>query len=253
MVTSLPSRVPPWNRGEAPVSFPLYGASPLFSASFAAVAYKPSTMEFLFIVDLLSFLKETTRNRSPVGCRSLTPPTVSQQMRLVPQRHDAPGRRLRASSNATRATVITISFGQSLEKGVDFQVHAPCSCHVSLIAWWPASSALCSIIGVAGCTLERFLARIHDEVAIAVLLGDLDCGERNSHVLFADAQKASDAENDGGDLPVFVEQHIVYVADLVILSVVDRLLVVLADRDAAVRHRGQKHFLFRGRRQSCRG
>jgi hypothetical protein len=77
--------------------------------------------------------------------------------------------------------------------------------------------------------LQRLLGRLEDEVAAAVLLGDFERRERHGHVLLADAEKAADADDRGVDLPVFVEQQIVHVTDLVIAIIVNALIVIVAN------------------------
>src|SRR4030095_15355715 len=129
---------------------------------------------------------------------------------------------------------------------------APCCCELSaallaLLGGHPLISA--AVEGIAGRVIERLFGRVHDQVALAVLLCQLERVEGNRDVFFAGAQNAADAADNGFYLAVLVDEQIVDVADLVILVIVDALVVVVADRKRAARQACDRLLIGRRRRR----
>jgi hypothetical protein len=106
-----------------------------------------------------------------------------------------------------------------------------------------------AIKGIARRVIERLFGGVHHQVALAVLLCQLERAEGNRDVLFAGAKKAADANDGGAYLAVLVDQQIVDVADLVILVIVDALIVVVADRKRAARQACDRLLIGRRRRR----
>src|SRR5689334_12821661 len=97
------------------------------------------------------------------------------------------------------------------------------------------------VVFQTGRRLELVLVGVHGQTDLIVLVGLLDRVELDGDVFFAGAEEAADADDQGIDLAFGIDQHVLDVADLVVLGVVDALLVPVGDGDA-LRGNAGHHF-----------
>jgi hypothetical protein len=106
-----------------------------------------------------------------------------------------------------------------------------------LLGWHPLRGG--AVKRITGRALKRLLGRIHDEVALAILVGQLERVEWNCDIFFTCAKKTANTDNCSIYLAILVREKILDIADLVILGIVDALVVVVADWECSARQAGK--------------
>src|SRR4029450_5527457 len=101
---------------------------------------------------------------------------------------------------------------------------------------------LAAVVLEALGTLEGILVRVHDQVPfIVIFVRNLDSIDGNGDILFAHPKKAADADDERCHLAVAIDKHILDLADLAVVGIIDALLVPMSDGLAV--GRDARHYL----------